>query len=158
MIDIAKGLIPADFCKQKSATESLNFKKIVVDEILGIIGNDLKNFNIDFKNWFLETSLLENNQLENVLEKLKKSGHLKFIDGAWWLMAQEFGDDDKNRVVVRQDGRPTYFALDIAYHENKFSRGYDKLIDIWGADHHGYVARLKASISYLGHKKEQLNA
>ncbi|MCP4482052.1 MAG: arginine--tRNA ligase [bacterium] len=135
----------------------IDFKKIVIAKILDLIEGDLKKFNIDFHNWFLETSLIEDEQFDFAIERLKRSGHLKLVDGAWWLMAGDLGDDDKNRVVIRQDGRPTYFATDIAYHANKFKRGYDKLINIWGADHHGYVARIKAAVSYLGHEQDDLN-
>ena len=157
--DIAKELL-AEVGKNKKIDE-IDFKKIILDKMLGIIGNDLEKFNIDFKNWFFETSLFEKNKngnsaLDEAIEILKTKKHAQIIDGALWLMTNDLGDDDKNRVIIRSDGRPTYFATDIAYHKNKFDRGYDSLIDIWGADHHGYVARIKAAVEYLGYENKRL--
>jgi arginyl-tRNA synthetase len=157
--EIAKNLIKNNPTKN---IKDFDFKQIALDDILEIIKNDLRKFNIEFTNWFLETSLCkskdnEKSALDDAIEILKEKKHAQVIDGALWLMTNETGDDDKNRVIVRSDGRPTYFATDIAYHKNKFDRGYDKMIDIWGADHHGYVARLKASIGYLGKDTQKLN-
>ncbi len=159
MIDIAKKLYENE--NQKSWID-IDFKKIVLDEMLGIIEEDLEKFNIKFDNWFLESKILEKdengeNDLDRVLDILKNKELVKEIDGALWLNTTDIGEDDKDRVIIRNDGRPTYFANDIAYHKNKFDRGYDLMIDIWGADHHGYVPRLKASVEYLGNEKDKLN-
>ncbi len=148
--DVAKKLLSLD-----KKDLGLDFRKIILDEMVLVIKNDLKKFNIEFDNWFFESSIFEKNvenqsKLDEAIEVLKSRNYIKNVDGAWWLMTNDFGDDDKNRVIIRNDGRPTYFATDIAYHKNKLDRGYDYLVDIWGADHHGYVARLKASIEYLG--------
>ncbi|MDR0676222.1 MAG: arginine--tRNA ligase [Elusimicrobiota bacterium] len=159
ILEIAKKLYKKE--NQKKYFDDINFKKIVLYEILQIIENDLKKFNIEFDNWFLETNLLEKNDidksaLDDILDILNEKGFIKEIDGALWLNTVDMNYDDKDRVLIRNDGRPTYFANDIAYHKNKFDRNYDCLIDIWGADHHGYVPRLKASMNYLGFKKEDL--
>jgi arginyl-tRNA synthetase len=94
--------------------------------------------------------------VETTLEQLKADGFVKFHDDAWWIKTQEQGHDEKDRVVIKADGSYTYFASDIAYHKNKFDRGYDELIDIWGADHHGYVPRIKATIGYCGNDPDAL--
>jgi arginyl-tRNA synthetase len=157
IIDIAKEIY--DSLDDKKDISKLNLKKIVVDKILDTMKKDLKDFGVEFDNWFSESSLLDNKNdisLDKVLDILKQKNYLKKENGAWWLVTGETNHDDKNRVVIREDGRPTYFATDIAYHHNKYSRGFDTLIDIWGADHHGYVSRLKASVSYLGYNPDTL--
>ncbi|MCO5296459.1 MAG: arginine--tRNA ligase, partial [Fimbriimonadaceae bacterium] len=115
---------------------------------------DLADFGVEFDTWFSEQSLHEEDAVSAALEKLKADGVSFEKDGALWLRSTEYGDD-KDRVLVRADGRPTYIASDIAYHENKFSRGFDKLIDIWGPDHHGYIGRMKAAVAAAGHRPEQ---
>lgn len=117
-------------------------------EILDDIKKDLVNFGCEHQNFFSEKSLLTDTSVDKAFEKLKKSGKSYEEDGALWFRASEAGDD-KNRVLRKSDGSLTYFASDIAYHKNKFDRGYDWLIDVWGADHHGYLPRLKGAIAAM---------
>ena len=134
-------------------------KKFSVKEIVDSIENDLKKFNVSFNNWFRESSLGNINDnsstIASSINKLKKDGHAYEKDNAIWLNTEASGDD-KHRVLVRDDGRPTYFASDVAYHKDKIDRGFDKLINVWGADHHGYIKRIEASIEALGSKKEKM--
>ncbi len=113
------------------------------------IREDLAAFRVHHDRWFSEKSLLENDEVEKAFNLLKSKNLAFEEDKALWFRTTEFGDD-KDRVLVKNDGALTYFASDIAYHDNKFNRGYDHLIDIWGADHHGYIPRMKAAISALG--------
>ena len=115
---------------------------------------DLYDFDVVFDTWFREQSLHEADAVGVALAKLKADGVSYEKDGALWLRSTAYGDD-KDRVLVRADGRPTYIASDIAYHENKFARGFDKLIDIWSPDHHGYIGRMNAAVAAAGHKPEQ---
>ena len=124
--------------------------------LLDNIKRDLKNFNVEFDIWFSEKSLYDSKQVENVLKLLGEKGYTYELDGATWLKTSEFGDE-KDRVLVKNDGNYTYLLPDIAYHMNKYSRGYDELIDVFGADHHGYVPRLKASIKMLGNDPDKLD-
>ncbi len=123
------------------------------DKMLELISQNLKDANIEFDNYVSEKSLYTH--WEATLEKLKKSGALYEKEGKQWLRSSEVGDE-KDRVAVREDGRPTYLAGDIIYHDNKYARGYDHYINIWGADHHGYIARVKAAIHFLGHDENKL--
>jgi arginyl-tRNA synthetase len=132
------------------------FTDYAADFIMGLIRDDLHTLRIDFDNYFSETTLHEGGQVEDVLERLKARGRLYEKDGAWWLRTTDYGDE-KDRVVVKSDGNTTYLAPDIAYHEYKFARGFDRLINVLGADHHGYIPRLKAAIGALGHRPEQLD-
>ncbi|WP_239255108.1 arginine--tRNA ligase [Listeria ilorinensis] len=116
---------------------------------------DLQEFRVHFDNWFSETSLYEENQILPALEKLRANGRVYELDGATWLRTTDFGDD-KDRVLIKSDGSYTYFLPDIAYHLNKLNRGFDVLIDILGADHHGYIPRMKAAIEALGYQPSQL--
>ncbi|MDD5435253.1 MAG: arginine--tRNA ligase, partial [Nitrospira sp.] len=131
------------------------FVKYSQDTILNGIKKDLQDFGILFDNYFSEQSLYEKGDVENILNVLKEQGHLYEQDGALWLNTTQFGDD-KDRVVVRSNGQKTYFASDIAYHLNKFKRGFNFIVDIWGADHHGYEPRMKAGIQCLGYPAENL--
>lgn len=126
-----------------------------LQEILGWLKRDLSYFNIAFDKWFSEKSLFENNEVQKAIEELKNRGLIYDKEGALWFKSTEFGDD-KDRVVIRENGEPTYFASDIAYHHDKYERGFDILINIWGADHHGYIPRMKAVVQALGHDKESL--
>lgn len=114
---------------------------------------DLADFGIMFDVWFSENSLHQGGQVAQAIEDLKAQGYAYEHDGALWLRSTAFGDD-KDRVLVRNNGQPTYIAADAAYHKNKFERGFDYLIDIWGPDHHGYVARTKAAVAALGYLVE----
>jgi len=116
--------------------------------ILGDIQEDLKEFGIEYQNWFSERSLMENDSIEKAVAILKEAGYLYLDNGAWWFKSTAFGDD-KDRVVIRDNGQPTYFASDIAYHLNKFERGFNSVVNVWGADHHGYIPRIMASLKAL---------
>ncbi len=111
---------------------------------------DMQAFGIEFDTWFLESSLYENHEVEATMDALKAGGYTYEAEGALWLRATELGDE-QDHVLVRRDGRPSYLAADIAYHRNKFERGFDRLVDIWGPDHHGHITRLKAGVQALGY-------
>ena len=134
-------------------------KKFSLEEIVKSIKNDLKIFNVNFDHWFNESSLGDINdsssEISESINKLENDGHAYEKDGAKWLNTDISGDD-KHRVLIREDGRATYFASDVAYHKNKIDRGFDRLINVWGADHHGYIKRIEASIETLGSTKEKL--
>ena len=134
-------------------------KTFSLDSIINSIKNDLEDFNVSFDSWFNESSLGtlndDSSEISKSIKKLKKDGKAYEKDGAIWLNTENSGDD-KHRVLIRDDGRATYFASDVAYHKNKIDRGYDDLINIWGADHHGYIKRIEASIDALGSKREKL--
>jgi len=117
--------------------------------ILGDIRRDLEEFGVTYDEWFSERSLTESNAVMHCMERLRESGHVYEQDGALWFRSTDYGDE-KDRVLVRDNGQTTYFASDIAYHANKLERGYQRIIDVWGADHHGYVPRVKAALSALG--------
>ncbi len=119
------------------------------EELLKQIQEDLRELRVEFDHWFSERELYEKGEVEKVLRILEEKGYLYEKDGALWLKTTLFGDD-KDRVVRRSNGEYTYFASDIAYHYNKIERGYDRGIDIWGADHHGYIQRVKAAIAAVG--------
>lgn len=125
------------------------FRKLGLDYEMAKLKNDLNDFNIHFDSWFSETSLYEANEITAVLDKMTELGYTFEKDGATWLRTTEFGDD-KDRVLVKQDGTYTYFLPDIAYHYDKVERKFDKLINLFGADHHGYINRLKASLETFG--------
>ena len=116
---------------------------------------DLENFRVSFDVWYSETSLYQDGKIDAALAVLKENGHIYEQDGATWFRSTELGDD-KDRVLIKQDGSYTYLTPDIAYHRNKLERGFETLINIWGADHHGYIPRMKAAIEALGYNREQL--
>ncbi len=124
-------------------------------ELLGAIRSDLQSFGMNFESWFSEASLLSSGAVEQSMNELKHRGLLFEQDGAWWFRSSKF-DDEKDRVVRKQGGEFTYLASDIAYHRDKLQRGYDLLIDVWGADHHGYIPRMQAVMQAYGHSKERL--
>lgn len=126
-----------------------------LNAILDDIRDDLAEFGAQYDQWFSERSLVESGVVDEAIEQLKKADMLYQQEGAWWFKSTEFGDE-KDRVVVRDNGQPTYFASDIAYHLNKYQRGFDQIIDIWGADHHGYIPRVKAGMAALGQQVDQL--
>jgi arginyl-tRNA synthetase len=129
--------------------------RVGIDSILGGIKSDLAEFGVDYQQWFSEQSLIDSGLAKGTTDTLQKTGHIYEKDGALWFKTTDYGDE-KDRVVVRDNGIHTYFASDIAYHLEKFDRGYDKVVNIWGADHHGYIARVKASIAALNHDPEKL--
>jgi len=120
-----------------------------LNEILDNIRKDLEEFGVRYDEWFSERSLTNNGSVDRAIGRLQQSGHVYEKDGALWFRSTDYGDE-KDRVIVRDNGQKTYFASDIAYHMNKLERGYSRVIDIWGADHHGYVPRVKAALTALG--------
>jgi len=126
-------------------------------DILGGIKEDLALFNVHFDNWFSESTLYRDHKVENTMSFLRKEDLSYEADGALWFRTTRYGDE-KDRVLRKQDGSLTYFAPDIAYHKDKLDRGFGKIIDIWGADHHGYVPRMKAAIEGLGAKSDNFHA
>jgi arginyl-tRNA synthetase len=122
---------------------------------LGDCREDLQEFGVDFDQWFSEKSLFDTGMVAQAVERLKGAGHLYQQDGALWFKATQFGDE-KDRVVQRANGEFTYFASDIAYHANKYERGFDQIIDVWGADHHGYIQRVRAALTALGYDAQKL--
>ncbi|WP_405081350.1 arginine--tRNA ligase [Paenibacillus chitinolyticus] len=131
------------------------FRQYGLKKELDKIKRDLGRFGVKFDEWFSETSIYENNLIDDVLGKLRESGYVYELDGATWLRTTELGDD-KDRVLIKNDGSFTYLTPDVAYHRNKFQRGYDELINIWGADHHGYIPRMKAAMTALGYDANRL--
>ena len=135
-------------------------KSLALSEVLQTIRTDLESFNVSFDNWFSESSLgdLSDNKskISTAITSLKNKGLAYEENEAIWLNTSHAGDD-KNRVLIRDDGRATYFASDVAYHKDKIDRGFNKLINVWGADHHGYIKRIEASIKGLGFDEEKLD-
>ncbi|NCO24319.1 MAG: arginine--tRNA ligase [Candidatus Infernicultor aquiphilus] len=158
IVDIAKEVIEKfqDKYKDRDDQESREFfKEFTLKNILEGIKEDLKNFGVEFDAWFSESSLYKQNKLQEVIELLQQKGFLYKEKGALWLKTTVFGDE-KDRVVIRKNSIPTYFASDIAYHQDKYQRGFEKIIDIWGADHHGYIQRMKAAVQALGYPEDSL--
>lgn len=156
--DIALDIIKKDGAKYLTANERdtiTYFNTVAGSRILDEIKQDLKDFGVTFDCYFSEKELYKNNGVSDLLASLQKQGFIYSDGETLWFKTTAFGDE-KDRVVIRKNGEPTYFAADIAYHKNKFSRGFDILIDIWGADHHGYMPRLWAAVQALGHQKEEL--
>ena len=135
-------------------------KSLALSEVLQTIRADLESFNVSFDNWFSESSLGDlsdkKSKISTAITSLKNKDLAYDENGAIWLNTSHAGDD-KNRVLIRDDGRATYFASDVAYHKDKIDRGFDKLINVWGADHHGYIKRIEASINGLGFDEEKLD-
>lgn len=131
------------------------FREYGLKKELEKIKQDLQDYRVQFDEWYSETSLYETGKVEAVLERLKERGEVYEQDGALWFRSTVYGDD-KDRVLVKQDGSYTYLTPDIAYHEDKFKRGFDLLINIWGADHHGYVPRIRAAVQALGYDPDRL--
>jgi len=123
-------------------------------EIIAGIRADLDQFGVAYDNWYSEQSLFDADAVNQCLEELKADGTVYENEGAWWFQTTRFGDA-KDRVVIRQNGLTTYFASDIAYHKDKFDRGFQRIIDVWGADHHGYIPRMTAAVQALGHDQDQ---
>jgi arginyl-tRNA synthetase len=131
------------------------FRTYGLTKELDKIKRDLGRFRVNFDIWYSETSLYENGQVLRSLDELRDRGEVYEQDGATWLQTTKYGDD-KDRVLIKNDGTYTYLTPDIAYHSDKYGRGYDKMINIWGADHHGYIPRMKAAMSALGNDPEKL--
>lgn len=122
--------------------------------IIGGIREDLSAFGVTFDDWFSEQSLYDSGKVDQVIQSFKTSGAIYEQDGAQWFRTTDYGDE-KDRVVVRKNGQTTYFASDIAYHQDKYDRGFETVIDVWGADHHGYIPRVTASVEASGYRPEQ---
>ncbi len=123
--------------------------ELALNNILDDIREDLEGFGVCYEKWYSERTLMESGAVNKVVERLRSSGHMYEKEGALWFRSTDFGDE-KDRVVERDNGQTTYFASDIAYHTEKLERGFDRVIDVWGADHHGYVPRVKAALEALG--------
>ncbi|MFD2614557.1 arginine--tRNA ligase [Paenibacillus gansuensis] len=131
------------------------FRTYGLEKELDKIKRDLGRFGVKFDEWFSETSLYTNGQVIEALEELKAKGQSYEQEGATWLRTTDYGDD-KDRVLIKNDGSYTYLTPDIAYHKTKYARGYDEMINIWGADHHGYIPRMKAAMEALGNDPDKL--
>ena len=159
IVDLAKEIIDKfqDEYQGRDDKESQEFfREFTLKNILSGIKKDLKDFGVEFDVWFSERSLYKHNKLQEVIELLKLRNFLYEKEGAFWLKSTDFGDE-KDRVVIRENNIPTYLASDIVYHQNKYQRGFDKVIDIWGADHHGYIKRMKAATQALGYPESFLD-
>jgi arginyl-tRNA synthetase len=130
--------------------------ELALNTILDDIRDDLQLFGVTYQDWFSEKSLAESGAVNKAIDKLRAAGHLYEKEGAWWFRSTDFGDE-KDRVVIRDNGQMTYFASDIAYHLQKLERGFDRVIDVWGADHHGYVPRVKAALEAMGADNSRLD-
>lgn len=126
-----------------------------LNEILADIRQDLSEFGVDYQQWFSEQQLMDDGSIDEALKRLGEAGYLYEKEGATWFASSRLGDE-KDRVVVRENGQSTYFASDIAYHMNKLDRGFEQIINIWGADHHGYIPRVTAAMQALGADTEKL--
>lgn len=158
IITTAQGLLDRDGDKYLSWSEEervAHFKEVALAEKLAILKEHLAAFNVHFDVWFSERTLHQSGAVDEACAILKEKGQAYEKEGALWLKSTAYGDD-KDRVIIRDNGVPTYLAADIAYHRNKAERGFDKIINIWGADHHGYICRVKASMAALGYEAERL--
>ncbi len=156
--DIAEDILAhkgKDFVETPEDEAIAYCKTVAVETILSGIKDDLARFRVEHQNWFSEKSLVDEGLVATTLDGLKAKGLAYEKDGALWFASTQFGDD-KDRVLRKSNGYLTYFASDIAYHANKIERGFDLMVDIWGADHHGYVPRMKAGIQAVGNDRESL--
>ncbi len=131
-------------------------RQIALEIVLQWIARDLQEFRTQHDHWFSEQDLVSRDQVNNIMDYLARNGYAYYLDNALWFRSSSLGDD-KDRVLRKSDGELTYFASDIAYHAEKIRRGFDMLIDVWGADHHGYVSRIKAAVQALGYSPERLH-
>ncbi|MCP4116450.1 MAG: arginine--tRNA ligase [Desulfobacteraceae bacterium] len=157
--DIARELhekMGADLTEKEEAEAVVICAKYAASVILEGIKEDLAGFGVEYDQWFSEQSLYDSNRVQKAIEDFKAKDLIYEKDGALWFRTSDFGDE-KDRVVVRNNGLTTYFASDIAYHMEKFDRGFDRVIDVWGADHHGYINRINASIDASGKSSDQFD-
>jgi len=129
--------------------------RYALKEKIAAIKETLDDFGVSYDVWFSEQSLHDSGYVQETIKELENKGYIYEKEGALWLKSTLFGDE-KDEVIVRKNGVPTYFAADIAYHRNKFARGFSKVINIWGADHHGHVARMKGAVQALGYNPDSL--
>jgi arginyl-tRNA synthetase len=156
--DLAKEIIAreGEGYRNRNQEETIRtFTDYAASAILNGIKDDLKTFGVVFDNYFSEKDLYKDDGVAKLLAELEKRNFIYNDGETVWFRTTAFGDE-KDRVVIRKSGEPTYFAADIAYHQNKYQRGFDKIIDVWGADHHGYIPRMAACIEALGHEKDSL--
>ncbi len=140
-----------------SEDEAISYcARFAADNILAEIKEDLESFGVVFDRWYSEQGLYDSGKVDRVINDFRKQNIIFEDDGALWFRTKDFGDE-KNRVVVRSNGLTTYFASDIAYHQDKFDRGFERVIDVWGADHHGYIPRVSAAIEASGHTRDKFN-
>jgi arginyl-tRNA synthetase len=132
------------------------FHQLALNEVLADIRADLNEFGVNFDVWFSEYSLFKDGSIQKGIDALAAAGHTYKEAGALWFRSTAFGDE-KDRVLIRDNGQPTYFASDVAYHWNKYHRGFDRVINVFGSDHHGYVPRIRAAVSALGHDEKALD-
>lgn len=158
LVEIAQDLLRQQGSRilEMAESQAIAFcTKFAAEVILEGIKQDLELFGVRFDTWFSEKTLFENGSVQRLIEQFRANGLAYEADGALWFKTTAFGDD-KDRVIIKEDGTTTYFASDIAYHSNKFERGFHQAIDIWGADHHGYVPRLTAALKAMGHSESAL--
>jgi len=157
--DLAQEIIARDGDKFKSldtATRCATFSKMALDYMVQRHQSSLDKYRLHYDQWFRETVIRDSQAHLGVLEYLQKHELSYKQDDAVWFRSSQYGDE-KDRVLVTSEGEPTYFLIDIAYHQNKYSRGYNKIIDLWGPDHHGYIPRMSAALQALGHPKDSFN-
>ena len=156
--DVAKSILNEEsekYVEKDDNERRALFRPLILARVLKNQRKTLEQFRVGYDVWFSEKELRESGALDRVLARLSEGGYIYDRDGATWFTSTGFGDE-KDRVLVMSDGRPTYFLSDIAYHQNKFERGFEWVIDLWGPDHHGHVTRMKAAMEALGHDPETL--
>ena len=159
-IELEEGLYPGEYlidCAKRYLKDNkgLSYGDFAKSDMIRLQKELLEKFNTHFDLFFSELSLYQDGEVEKTMDALDKAGKIYKKDGAVWFKSSEYGDD-QDRVLVKQDGKNTYLTADIAYHKNKFDRGFDLLINIWGADHHGYIPRMKAAMEALGYDSNKL--
>lgn len=158
LVETIRGLTAKIGNKYEDTAPELRREMLVryaLEEKLQGIKQSLQNFGVKYDVWFSEQSLHDSGEIEQVIRELQEKGYIYEKEGALWFKSTQFGDE-KDEVVVRKNGIPTYFAADIAYHRNKFERGFEEVINIWGADHHGHVSRMKGAVQALGYDPDRL--
>jgi arginyl-tRNA synthetase len=151
--------IDALIARAKALLGAVDYRRVFdlgLNTILDDIRQDLGEFGVGYQEWYSERALVESGKVDTAIERLKASGHVYEQEGALWFRSTDYGDE-KDRVVVRDNGVKTYFASDIAYHMEKLERGFERVIDVWGADHHGYVPRVKAALKAMGDDPDKLD-
>ena len=160
IVDLARTVLnhhAADLDNATTEADKIQFcARFAAQSILDGIKSDLESFGVEFDNWYSEQTLFDQGRVDKALDHFKANGHIYEKDGALWFDTSRYGDE-KDRVVVRNNGLTTYFASDIAYHVEKFKRGFQRIIDVWGADHHGYIPRIKAAIEASEKNSDQFH-
>ncbi len=154
IIDLAKELLGAR--EPKSLITPEDCRAFGVKRILEIIRKELEDFGVNFDSWYSQADLQKSGKIERVIADLRENGFIYDQEGAVWFSSTKFGDD-KDRVIIKSDGSYTYLAPDIAYHQDKFQRGFNRLINLWGPDHHGYIPRMRSAVEALGRSRDSLN-